>query len=80
MPTLISIVDHWETFRLSYVGLLEFAKWTRGWRRSILTIVTLYASQLRLALERKMLGLGLTICQRQTSVRLQPSSSSVAED
>jgi hypothetical protein len=28
IPTLISIVDHWETAKLSHVGLFEFAKWT----------------------------------------------------
>jgi len=44
MPRLISIVDHWETGKLSHVGLLELAKWTRDWRRRMLTIVTLYAS------------------------------------
>ena len=43
MPTFISIVDHWDTGRLSQVGLLELAKWTRDCRRRMLTIVTLRA-------------------------------------
>lgn len=43
MPTLISMVDHWETSKLSHVGLLVLAKWTRDWRRRILTMVTLDA-------------------------------------
>jgi hypothetical protein len=41
IPTLISTVDQTETGILSHVGLTDFAKRTRDWRRRILTTVTL---------------------------------------
>ncbi len=41
MPTLISMSDHRATSKLSHVGLLVLAKWTRDCRRRILTTVTL---------------------------------------
>lgn len=42
IPTLTSIVDHWETLRLSHVGLSELEKEINDSRRMTLMTVTLW--------------------------------------